>query len=83
MYTVYALYSESYQKIYIGYTSNMEQRLRSHNELSQKGYTLRFRPWKLVYSEVFETKSEAMQREKSLKSAKGRAFIWELIRNGL
>ena len=82
MYTVYVLYSESYQKIYIGYTSSMEQRLRSHNELSTKGYTFRFRPWKLVYSEVFETKSEALQREKSLKSAKGRAFIWELIRNG-
>ncbi len=37
MYTVYALYSAAHQKIYVGYTSNLEQRLLSHNELGKKG----------------------------------------------
>lgn len=79
MFTVYVLYSEKYNKIYIGYTSNIEQRLLSHNELETKGFTLRYKPWKLIYSEVFSEKSEAMKREKQLKTARGRAFIWSLV----
>jgi len=79
MFQVYVLYSLSFNKIYIGYTSNLEQRLKSHNELSTKGYTVRYRPWEAIYSEEFETKREAMQREKQLKSAKGREFIWQII----
>ena len=79
MFTVYVLYSEKYNKIYIGYTSNIEQRLLSHNELETKGFTLRYRPWELIYSEVFSKKSEAMKREKQLKTARGRAFVWSLV----
>ena len=79
MFTVYALYSPTYNKIYIGYTSNLEERLLSHNELATKGYTVRFRPWVLMYIEDYETKKEAMIREKQLKSAKGRVFIWGII----
>jgi putative endonuclease len=76
------LYSESFGKIYIGYTSDLTERLKSHNELATKGWTIKFRPWKIVHSEVFESKRDAMRREKELKSAKGRKWIWELI-NGL
>ncbi len=79
MFTVYVLYSEKFNKIYIGYTSNLDQRLLAHNELETKGYTLRFRPWNLVYSEIFSAKSSAMKRERELKSAKGREFIWKLV----
>jgi len=45
IYTVYVLYSFSYDKIYIGYTSNLIDRFRSHNKLGKKGWTLRYRPW--------------------------------------
>ena len=81
MFTVYALYSSTYNKIYIGYSSNLEDRLLSHNELATKGYTVRFRPWTVVYTEDYKTKEEAMFREKQLKSAKGREFIWGIINN--
>ena len=84
MFTVYVLYSKKYNRIYIGYTSNMEQRLLSHNELSTKGYTTRFRPWIVTFTEDYETKSEAMAREKQLKGGQGRAYIWkEIERLGL
>jgi len=33
MYMVYVLYSEDYYKIYVGFTSNIEARLYSHNSL--------------------------------------------------
>ena len=79
MFSVYVLYSEKFNKIYIGYTSNIEQRLLAHNELETKGYTLRYRPWTLIHSENFSDKTSAMKREKQLKSAKGRAFIWNLV----
>lgn len=81
MFTVYVLYSVSFNKIYIGYTSNLDERMLSHNSLSKKGYTLKFRPWRLVHTEEFAVKADAIKREKELKSATGRKFIWELIEN--
>ena len=77
MYTVYVLFSEKYDKIYIGYTSDLPQRFLSHNELSKKGWTVKFRPWKIIHTEILETKAEAMRREKLLKGAKGRKWIRE------
>ena len=75
MFTLYVLYNEKHGKIYVGYTSNLEQRLLSHNELAAKGWTIRYRPWRLIYTEEFKDKSSAMRREKELKSHKGRDFI--------
>ena len=77
MYKVYILYSARYNKIYIGYTANLEERLLSHNQLGKKGWTIKFRPWILVYTESFDTKQEALLREKKLKTGKARQWIWE------
>jgi putative endonuclease len=79
MYTVYALYSKEYDKIYIGFTSNMEVRFYSHNVAATKGYTIKYRPWIILYTEETESKEAAMKREKELKSSKGRLFIRSLI----
>jgi putative endonuclease len=80
MFTVYVLYSKSSDKIYIGFTSNLEQRFLSHNELGKKGWTIKFRPWEIIHTEEFEEKADAMRREKALKSGQGREFIWSLIK---
>ncbi|HEY5823049.1 MAG TPA: GIY-YIG nuclease family protein [Cyclobacteriaceae bacterium] len=53
----------------------MDQRLLSHNQLSKKGFTVKYRPWVLFYTESYETKTEAIRREKQLKSFKGREFL--------
>jgi putative endonuclease len=79
MFIVYVLYSEIHKKIYIGMTSNLEERFKSHNELAKKGWTIRYRPWEIIHTENFETKREALDRELQLKSAKGRAFIWSFV----
>jgi len=81
MFVVYALYSKTFNKIYIGFTSNMDERFKSHNELAKKGWTIKFRPWQIIYQESFNLKTEAMKREKELKTATGRKFIRELIIN--
>ena len=80
MYTVYVLHSPSYNKIYIGFTSDLENRLKSHNIFASKGWTKQFRPWVLIYTEEYTSKAEAMKREKNLKGAKGRAEIWNMIK---
>jgi putative endonuclease len=79
MFTVYVLYSPTFNQIYIGYTSDMAKRFLSHNELATKGHTIKYRPWVIAYIEVCLTKAEAMKREKQLKSANGRKFIWDTI----
>jgi putative endonuclease len=79
MFSVYVLYSQSHNKIYIGYTSNLEERFKSHNELATKGWTIKFRPWEIIHTEIFEIKADAMRREKELKSAQGREWIWQLV----
>jgi putative endonuclease len=76
MYTVYALFSKSFNKIYIGYTSNPEQRLISHNHPRNKGWTTKYAPWIVVYSENYNSKRDAMAREKQFKSCRGRDFVW-------
>jgi putative endonuclease len=78
-FVVYILFSEDYGKTYVGFTSNLIERFKSHNYLSKKGYTIKFRPWRVIYVEFFTTKSEALKREKLLKSGKGREFIKEII----
>ena len=78
-FVVYILFSEDYGKTYVGFTSNLIERFKSHNYLSKKGYTIKFRPWQVIYVEFFTTKSEALKREKILKTGKGREFIKEMI----
>ena len=74
IFTVYILYSEKADKHYTGYTSNLEQRLLSHNQLGSD-WTKSYRPWIVIYTKEFSSKTEAIQYEKWLKSGVGRDFI--------
>ena len=76
VYTVYAIYNRAASKIYIGQTEDVARRLRQHNDHAFVGYTARFPgEWELIYSESVATRSEALKREKQLKSGNGRAYI--------
>jgi putative endonuclease len=77
-YTVYVLYSEKYSKHYTGFTSDLEKRVLSHNDLGS-GWTAKFRPWKLIYTKEFKSKQEAMKYEKWLKTGAGRDFIKTIV----
>lgn len=66
--------SEKDGRFYVGMTENIERRFREHNSgktRSTKGYV----PWKLVLTEVYETRKEARAREKYLKSGVGKEYI--------
>ncbi|REB90832.1 GIY-YIG nuclease family protein, partial [Staphylococcus pseudintermedius] len=52
---------------YTGYTNDLEARIVKHNEGKGAKYTKTRRPFTLCYHEIFETKSEALKREHSIK----------------
>lgn len=77
-YYVYILRSESTGKTYVGQTSDLEKRLEQHNDPECRFtlYTKRNKgPWKLIHFEAYNTRSEAMRREKHLKGGQGREWI--------
>jgi len=79
-FNVYALYSKKLNTIYIGQSKDLNNRVDHHN----KGYstfTSKTDDWVLVYSESCESRSVAYKREKQLKSAGGRKFIWDLVKS--
>jgi len=81
MYFVYIIYSPKLDKYYIGFTADIKDRLDKHNRKS-KGFSNLGRPWQLVYSKCFDTKHDAMSREKQLKGWKNKERIVALIKAG-
>ncbi|MBI2589492.1 GIY-YIG nuclease family protein [Candidatus Berkelbacteria bacterium] len=71
------------QKIYIGETDNLTERLIAHNDHRfGTSYTARFDgSWELVHHEQVTSRQEARKREKQLKSYRGREFIRNKINN--
>tara|TARA_Y100000590_G_C15557644_1_gene953460 strand:+ start:34 stop:282 length:249 start_codon:yes stop_codon:yes gene_type:complete len=51
---------------YVGYTNNLEKRLKLHN-LGKGAKFTKGKKWKLVYFESYSTKREAMKNEYKLK----------------
>jgi len=74
MFIVYVLRSEKDNKRYVGFTENLTRRLFEHNS-GLVTSTKNRRPFKLIYTEQFENKQEAMKREKFFKSHQGRNFL--------
>ena len=76
---VYMLKSRSIKPItYVGYTNNLKNRIILHNSGKGAKFT-RGRKWKLIYKELFKSKSEAISREYYIK--KNRILRNKLKRN--
>ena len=80
MHYTYILQSDKDGSFYVGYSENPQKRLIKHNS-AKTGYTARKQPWKLVYTEEYNTKTEALKRERFIKAQKSRVFIMNLINN--
>lgn len=77
---VYILYSETAQQYYIGHAGDLEERFYRHNNSGSKA-TKKANDWKLVHTEIFETKAEAYKREIEIKNKRSRKYIEWLIRS--
>tara|TARA_B100000123_G_C25535364_1_gene342796 strand:+ start:325 stop:588 length:264 start_codon:yes stop_codon:yes gene_type:complete len=66
-YYVYMLKSKGSRAVtYVGYTSNLKKRISLHNSGKGAKFT-RGRYWKLIYKEIYRSKSEAISRESYIK----------------
>lgn len=78
---VYILYSERLDKYYIGHSANMEDRIYRHRNSGSK-FTKSASDWKVVHTQIVNSKSEAYKREMEIKSKKSRRYIEWLINSG-
>jgi putative endonuclease len=76
MYHTYIIKSQKDNGYYFGYTSDVAERLKSHNSGKVKSTKGR-RPFVLHYFETFTTKKEASDREKFFKSFEGRQWLFK------
>jgi putative endonuclease len=77
IYYVYAIKSDVDGRIYVGFSLDVEKRLKQHNAgktTSTKGY----RPWKLIYTEEVAGRIAARAKEKYYKSGIGKDFLKSL-----
>ena len=78
----YVLFSEKDNKKYTGYTTNLAQRLKSH----QKGNvpsTKHRRPLHLIYFEGCRNEMDAKRRERYLKTKNGKMFLGNRLKSYL
>ncbi len=78
MFFVYVLRSLTTGRHYVGFTPDPIQRLGQHDHGLTKS-TKNRGPWELVHQEPFKTRSEAMRRERFLKSGQGREQLKGLL----
>jgi putative endonuclease len=81
MYFVYILQSEKDASFYIGQTQDLDERLIRHNE-GRERYTKLHCPWKVVHVESYESRLEAVRREREIKKKKSRKYILSLVCSG-
>ena len=74
MHYVYLIKSIQFpEMLYVGYTTNLEERFQKHNE-GGSTFTAKYRPFELVVYLSFSDESKAREFEKYLKTQSGRAF---------
>ncbi len=65
---VYILFNQRNGTIYTGVTSDLIARIYEHKNKYVKGFTQKYNVDKLGYYEIFENITDAINREKQIKS---------------
>jgi len=82
-YYVYVLQSDKNKHLYTGYTVDLRKRLKEHNEEKYTSWTKGRGPFDLIYYEACQNKEDARQREKYLKSGRGKHYLKNRLRRFL
>lgn len=77
---IYAISSINKKYIYVGFTNNLERRLKQHN-LGYEKTTKPYLPFILIYTETCDSRIEARIREKYWKSRIGKEKLKEILIN--
>ena len=77
---VYILHSKTLDRFYIGFTSNLNQRMEFHlhPEESRK-FTSKAKDWELFFKIYCETKNQALEIEQHIKKMKSKIYIVNLV----
>jgi putative endonuclease len=78
MYYTYVLKSQKDDKLYIGWTDDIDGRLEAHNNGKVESTKNRV-PFKVVYYEACLFRGKAIKREKQLKTGFGRKYLNDRI----
>ena len=68
MHYLYILQNDVSKELYIGYTTDLKARLRTHNARGRKATTRNDGKWHFVYVELYRAEHDARIREHRLKS---------------
>ena len=77
-YWVYALISEKDNRIYVGFSKDVQKRLKEHNSGKTKS-TKGYRPWRLIFTKQCTTRVEARELEKYFKSGCGKEELKNMV----
>ena len=82
MFFVYVLQSTQDKQLYVGYTTDLKQRLATHNKGSVTS-TKSQRPWELLFAEIYINQQDALRREKYFKTTQGKGALKHMLRETL
>ena len=81
MFYVYILKSISFpEQIYVGYTGNLNQRLKTHNN-GMVIHTSKYLPWEVITYTAFHDQQKAVAFEKYLKTSSGKMLLRRFLLN--
>jgi len=81
-YYVYVLQSKNQNFIYVGYTTDLQERFLLHNKGQVKS-TKKFYPFELIFYEAYCNKKDAKRREKYFKTTKGKTTLRTMLKEYL
>ncbi|NNF32814.1 MAG: GIY-YIG nuclease family protein [Saprospiraceae bacterium] len=81
-YYTYVLYSLKDNQLYIGYTTDVFERLKQHNNGESLSTKSRI-PFKLIYYEAHLSKNDAIRRERYFKTSPGKRTLNQMLRSTL
>ena len=82
MHCVYVLLEEEKRRFYIGYSANLKRRVREHRG-DRVHTTSRYDSKELIFYESFQSKQDALRREKYFKTTKGKKALRLMLRDTL
>ncbi len=75
IYKVYVLYSPKHDRLFMGMTTSLIDRIAIHNADNADEWSSAYRPWTLVHMELYNEEDDALLRESYLKSGHGQQYV--------
>lgn len=80
-YSIYIIKRENNNEYYVGIAEDIEKRLKQHNG-GNVAVTKYKRPYRLVFSQKFDSKALALKAERKIKKWKRKDFIEKIVQDG-